>query len=179
MSKIQKRALESQKSHKSYYNHMFKRPRGKTETPSQGKSEEAGQKWRKSILTSSPTDHGYAGTRMNEPTRRAVAYIAARLVSGKTASAVYDYGVSRYFHFSGDVRAGTVNVYDHDQACHIGGTLPSLYHYGNKKHLNLEIKGSQFSGYDYDSGKHFSGSISGSAVSLYDYQTGRYYNFSI
>ncbi|MHA7635039.1 hypothetical protein [Corallococcus sp. M7] len=116
---------------------------------------------------------------MNQPTRRAVAYIAIRLISGRHASAVYDYSEGRHFHFSGDTGADNVNVYDHDQHCHIGGAPSSLYHFGNKNHLELKIEGQQFSGYDYDSRKHFSGSVNGNSVSLYDYDSGKYYNFSI
>lgn len=55
----------------------------------------------------------------------------------------------------------------------------SLYHYGNRKHINFNIKGSTFQGYDYDSGKHFSGTVSGNSVSLYDYEYSKYFNYAV
>lgn len=49
---------------------------------------------------------------MTENLRRAVTYIAGRLVSGKSASAVYDYVAGRHFQLSGDISSSHVNVYD-------------------------------------------------------------------
>jgi hypothetical protein len=120
---------------------------------------------------------------MKDSTRVAVAYIAGRLISGQDSSSIYDYGVSKHFSFSGNVRGNDVSVYDHTLNCHITGfgvgTSISLFHYGNHKHITLEIKGNQFSGYDYDSGKHFSGTVSGNSISLYDYETGGYRQYTI
>jgi hypothetical protein len=69
---------------------------------------------------------------MNAHTRRAIAYIASRLTGGATTS-VYNYDAGGDFHFSGNVSGTTCNVYDHGQGCHIGGTPPSLYHYGKRR----------------------------------------------
>jgi hypothetical protein len=116
---------------------------------------------------------------MQPHTRRAVAFIAGRAISGSDASAVYDYSESRYVFFSGDVSAGNVNVYDHEENCHVGGSLPSLYHYGNGQHIQLDVSGTQFNGFDYGSGQHFSGTVNGQAVSVYDYEHGQYSNYSV
>ena len=116
---------------------------------------------------------------MEAHTRRAVAYIAGRLISGSDAAAVYDYSESRYVNFSGDVDAQNVNVYDYEQSRHIGGTLPSLYHYGNSRHIDLKVNGADFEGYDYASNKHFSGHVDGKNVSLYDYEHGQYFNYTV
>ncbi len=121
---------------------------------------------------------------MKDVTRRAVAFIAGCLISGEKASAIYDYSAAKYFNFSGKVSEKDISLYDHELNCNIiagFGTVNSysLYHYGTKKHIALEIKQANFTGYDYDSGKHFQGSVANTAINIYDYETGQYYNFSI
>src|SRR5699024_500480 len=99
---------------------------------------------------------------MNNNTRAAVAYIAARLITKSEANSVYDYKGRKYFNISGEVLPSNVNVYEYASRCYISGSgnkdSYSLYHYGNKKHIDLNIKVDQFDGYDYASKKHFSGS---------------------
>ena len=82
---------------------------------------------------------------MKDPTRRAIAYIAGRLISGSNVSAVYDYIVSKYFNFSGDISPTAVSIYDHEQKCHISGSGTvsgnsiSLYDYGYSEYFNYTI----------------------------------------
>ena len=71
------------------------------------------------------------------------------------------------------------SIYDYDRSCHVGGSLPSLYHYGNGRHLSLQINGSNFTGYDYATNSHFSGRASGSSVSLYDHEHGRHHQYTV
>jgi 6-phosphogluconolactonase (cycloisomerase 2 family) len=116
---------------------------------------------------------------MKTHTRRAVAYIAGGLASGRASTAVYDYQEKRYVNMSGNLTKSSISIYDYDQKCHIGGSGTSLYHYGNRAHIALAQDTAHFSGYDYDSRKHFSGSLSGTNIALYDYETGKHYNYSI
>jgi hypothetical protein len=116
---------------------------------------------------------------INTHTRRAVAYIAGRLVSSRKSSSIYDYDEGRYVNMSGNLTGKSVSAYDYDQRCYISGSSTSLYHYGNRAHLTLKLNVTKFSGYDYDSGKHFSGNVNDKNVSLYDYETGKHYSYSI
>jgi hypothetical protein len=109
---------------------------------------------------------------MNAHTRRAVAYIVGRLASDSAATGVSDLSESnRRYRFSGRVNTEEVNVYDHDESCHVAGAPSSLYHFGNRAHIELAMNGAQFSGYDFDSAHHFNGSVQDKrvrVVRLYD-----------
>lgn len=120
---------------------------------------------------------------MNEPARRAVAYIAGRVLSGRSSSAVYDFGCSKYFSFSGKITESKVSAYDYTEQCHIGGSGHSgsfsLYHYGAQNHISLRVSGRKFRGFDYGSGGHFSGAVNGRSISVYDYQQCAWFGYTI
>ena len=116
---------------------------------------------------------------MKSHVRRAIAYIAGRVISGNPSSSIYDYGTSQYTSMSGSVDESHVSVYDYDKSCHISGSLSSLYHYGESQHVSLKLDGTKFSGYDYGTSSHFSGTVNGKSVSLYDYSCSSYFNYSI
>lgn len=126
---------------------------------------------------------GRGGIIMKDHTRRAVAYIAGRLVCGTGSSSVYDYDSSKRFDFSGQISPTDVSVYDYEQRCYISGSGSSgsysLFHRGNGKHITLNIEGGQFNGYDHDTRKQFTGRVSGNSVSIYDYEHSKYFNYSI
>jgi hypothetical protein len=116
---------------------------------------------------------------MKTHTRRAVAYIAGRLVTDQISSSVYDYQEGRHVSMEGNVTGSSIAAYDYDQSCHIVGSSSLLYHHGNHAHLTLQLSNTRFSGYDYDSNGHFNGTVNGKSVSLYDYETSRHYNYAI
>lgn len=121
---------------------------------------------------------------MTDPSRRAIAYIAANIISEAKTSAVYDYTVGKYFTFSIQVLGGNINAFDYTEGCHVSGSGNnrsfSLFHYGNNGHMSLNIESNNsFSGYDYYSGKYFSGSVNGRNITIYDYGNSRYFNYSI
>jgi|SRR3989344_2615245 len=116
---------------------------------------------------------------MKHHTRRAVAYIAGRAISGKSSGAVFDFSASQHYYFGGNVHQSQVAVFDYTQSCHITGTLTSLFHYGDSHHISLTINGSQFNGFDYGESCHFSGNVNGNSISVFDYGTSQHYNYSI
>ena len=110
--------------------------------------------------------------------RRAVSYIAGRLISGRNSSTVFDYAHSAYFNFSGTV-SNNINIYDYARSSYLTGNLNSLYDYGTGHYISFKIQGNQFSGYDYETGSYFNGTVNGNSITFYDFADGSYNNFSI
>ncbi len=115
---------------------------------------------------------------MKSRTRRAIAYIAGRIVSGLSETNIYDSSDSQYYSMDGSVQADNLSVYDYTEKCYISGSLPNLFHYGNEKALTLNMTGDKFTGYDYDESSSFSGSVSGNSISIYDGKTSPYFKYS-
>ncbi len=126
-----------------------------------------------------PTHVEQKGNVMESHTRRAVAYIAGRLISGKSSSSVYDYSEGEYCNFSGTVSEGGVSVFDYGQSCYVSGSGTNLFHYGDGHYITLSPDGGKFSGFDYGTSSHFTGTVIGGSVSLYDYGTSSYYQYSV
>ena len=120
---------------------------------------------------------------MKNHTRRAIAIIAASVINKQQYSSVYDYIDSKYHSISCDISSGNVNAYDYELKCYITGNVNSdrfsLYHYGNSKQVELDIKKMHFEGHDHDSKKNFSGEVKGSSISVYDYELSKNFNYSV
>jgi hypothetical protein len=116
---------------------------------------------------------------MDAATRRGIAYIAGRLISGRSSSSLYDYTEGRQSTFSGQVSTSRVNVFDQDRGSYITGTPPSLFDHGTGAYVRLTTQGDRFKGFDYQSGDHFSGRVNGRAVSLFDYGSSSYYSYTV
>jgi len=116
---------------------------------------------------------------MKPHTRRAIAYIIGCLISRKKSSAIYDYASSQYYSFSFHSSDSGISAYDYSERCYISGGFTSIYHYGNRQYISIQIDSNHFTGYDYDERCYFSGTIDGSNISLYDYGVASYFNFSI
>jgi hypothetical protein len=120
---------------------------------------------------------------MQDQTRRAVAYIAYRLIARNNATTVYDEGRSREAHFTGEIGEARVSFYDQRENAHIEGSCKdnvyTLYHYGLKQHIDLTIKRNHFEGFDRDSMAAFVGSVNGGYVSILDHQHAKHFQYTV
>ena len=118
---------------------------------------------------------------MKTHVRAVVAYAAGRLISGRTASSIYDYSQNGHRMIDGTVGPNSVNVFDYKQACHFGGSGSGnsfdLFHYGESCHISLVVKGSHFEGFDYGSSSHYSGDVNGTSISVYDYGESMHFSY--
>jgi hypothetical protein len=114
---------------------------------------------------------------MKPHTRRAIAYIAARLISKADTTNIYDNSEARNYSFSGNVGKGNVAIYDHEQQCEIRGTPKNLFHHGNSKYINLRTWGKGFKGFDSESDTSFHGNVESRNVTLYDPKAGRRFSY--
>jgi hypothetical protein len=112
--------------------------------------------------------------------RRAIAFIVAQAASPQARySAVYDYNVGGYSHFSGAVNRASVSIFDHAAGAHIQGSLQQFFHYGAGGQIQLVINGNQFQGFDYSSGNHFQGTVRRQNVQLYDFGSGGFFQYLV
>jgi len=120
---------------------------------------------------------------MRAHTRRAVAFIAGKLISEERTHAVRDQSSGRLYQFNGFLNGQRVDVRDSEMGCCITGTGVArryqLMHGHNNQAIRLEIDGERFTGYDYDSLNGFSGRVSGRAITLFDNEHQRYFDFLI
>ncbi len=112
---------------------------------------------------------------MTPEVRRAVAFIAGQLVSGKRRT-IYDFESGTYAHFSGSI-GPAIQIYDHTAGAHITGSPNRLYHHGLGAHISLDISGKNFKGYDFGSGCHFSGSVRNNNIALYDFAAAKHFQY--
>ncbi len=109
---------------------------------------------------------------MDTKLRACVAFVAARLISGRNASFIYDYSQSKYIGMEGSVKPEGVNLYDNDRCCYFAGlgngSFFNLYDFGGQCFVELRIEGREFEGHDYQTPSNFNGKVDGEAISLYD-----------
>jgi hypothetical protein len=120
---------------------------------------------------------------MNSQKRRAIAYIAGRLNSGKTSGAIYDYAASSHYRIYGDVSPDFIQVFDDDRYSYIiGGATPaglSIFDYYTRQHINLRISGDDFYGYDLETSSYFSGMVNKNTITLFDFQCSKDFRYAI
>ncbi|MEE9523468.1 MAG: hypothetical protein V3V59_01825 [Thermodesulfovibrionales bacterium] len=120
---------------------------------------------------------------MQNHTRRAIAYIAGRMISNESSTTVFDYSCFKYFSFTGETSFDNISVFDYKNQCLIRGFgshgALNLYHYGNKNHIFLSIEESHFNGFDYDTSCHFSGDVNERSVTIFDYEQNTRFEYSI
>lgn len=116
---------------------------------------------------------------MKSHVRASVAAISISHSLGRKVSSVYSYGDGGYTNINASIQGNRVDGYDYSNGCHFGGSIPSLYHYGEGHHIALKPnREGKYSGYDYGSGHHFDVTVKGTSAELYDYDGSGYHSYS-
>jgi hypothetical protein len=120
---------------------------------------------------------------MNDQTRRAVAYIAGRIVSGSAAASLYDHATGRSYAFRGEFAATEITLRDLDSGSAFKGAggsgMFTITQSGNGRPVSLRFNGSAFEGFDYETAKRYRGAVSGKSVAVQDEQHAREFQYSI
>lgn len=115
--------------------------------------------------------------------RASIAYVAGRLVAGRDAAGVYDYGRSRFVSLRGLLDEREINVYDQERGCFLHGNVHgsrySLFHHGEGHHVDLELDRDVFRGYDHRSACFFEGRVHARSIVLFDTEENGYFEYSI
>ena len=96
---------------------------------------------------------------MNIQKRRAVAYIAGRLIAGKRPETVYDDAASARYRICGDVSPDYIRMFGDDRNCY--------------------VRGDDFYGYDDETSSYFSGAVNKSSVTFFDFQSSNNFRYAI
>lgn len=113
--------------------------------------------------------------------RRIIAFIAAKLISGKEINKIFDRSSSKYAQIFGDVTPTKINVYENERNQLITGSGDirgiSLYDFATAKFIDLKIDKNKFDGFDYETKKIFYGEVNDNTVSLFDFQDSKHHYY--
>ena len=116
---------------------------------------------------------------MKPHVRRAIAFIAGRLITGRASSGIFDYTAGTHIPITGTVTETNISIYDHDQRAHVGGSLRNIHFYGDGCAAQISIHGNNFDGYDFCGSGHFIGHAQGNVIWVYDYASSAYFSYII
>ena len=120
---------------------------------------------------------------MDARKRRAIAYIAGRLVTHQEYGVIYDFATRSYAYLSGKVSPSNVTVFDQDRDCRVTGSgTPQdimLFDYGTLTHVRLRLLGSRFEAFDRETNKDIIGTVDGAAVTVRDHEDYCTYEYSL
>jgi hypothetical protein len=108
--------------------------------------------------------------------RRAIAFVAGRLISSRPASAIYDFSYPGYTYLTGTI-GSSISIYDHGRRSHLTGSPTSFYDHATKGHVSLTLTGRSFTGYSFATAEHFQGTISQANVTLYDHMEHKHFHY--
>lgn len=98
---------------------------------------------------------------MKPRTRACAGHVVLWLVPGKQSISIYDYARRSHVIISAGISGSSVHVFNHGRSAHFvgagSGGRRSLYDYGYRHPVSLQIHGSLYKGYDYGTRGHFSG----------------------
>jgi len=117
-----------------------------------------------------------------EHVRRALAFVAWRLITGQEGAAVYDHSSDLRVVFSGVISGTAIDVRDDSGRRFVGSGGSGMYTLEpgpGAKPVTLRISGLDFDGFDYGSSCRYRGSVDRDRLSLRHGSVAKAYDFSI
>jgi hypothetical protein len=108
-------------------------------------------------------------------TRRAIAWIAHTLVTGRTGP-TYDEADGRWYRYAGKAAYDGIQIHG-DDACSISGPLTALFNSRTTDYVSLALSGSRFFGLEQGGERRFHGEVSQRQVRIVDDQAAYVYAF--
>jgi hypothetical protein len=119
---------------------------------------------------------------MEDDTRTSIAYIAGRLISGKSIASLYDYARSRRIDITSIPHARSLKQFNYARQSSLSrSSQGSRYRYllGDDGVLDLTVSGNAFIGYFRTNASDFVGKVWGDSIYLYDHEESAHFNYRI
>lgn len=109
---------------------------------------------------------------MDPVTRRAVAYLAARLITRRPLDGLFDHGEKRPYRYTGSTDPQAIEFTDHADGHRITGSGDgmsfSIVHRGTAAICTIDLAGDTFKGFEFQCRHHFNGRLQGAELMLFD-----------
>ncbi len=116
---------------------------------------------------------------MKPHVRAALAAAAIGHASGRRVLSVYDHSSRCEARVSASAIGDQIFGYDSTRECEFGGKVPTLYHYGERAHLDLNPgEDGAYAGYDHGCMTHFEVRVTGRNAQVYDHEGNEWFAFS-
>jgi hypothetical protein len=119
---------------------------------------------------------------MSESTRRSVAFIAWRLITGRDSMSIYDHAAERKVQFSGTISSTEISIRDADGRQIVGSGGSGMYTLtdgGAGKPVTLKIDGLSFEGFDYGASRRYQGAVDRDTLRITDPRANAEFSYSI
>lgn len=117
-----------------------------------------------------------------EGVRRAVAFVAWRLITGHDSASIFDHAKARRVRFSGSISATKIAIRDQD-GCELSGSggsgMYTLTQGRGGKPITLKIDGTRFEGFDYGASRRYEGTIDRETLHLKEARGGEEFSYSV
>lgn len=119
---------------------------------------------------------------MEDNTRTSIAYIAGRLISGKSIAFLYDYARSRRIDITSIPYAHSLTQFTYARRSSLSlAPRGNRYRYflGDDGFIDLTVNGNAFIGYFRTNASDFVGKLRGDSIYLYDHEESAHFNYRI
>lgn len=119
---------------------------------------------------------------MPEAMRRAVAFVAWRLITGRESSWIFDHARGQRVRFSGTISSTRISIRDQEGGEFNGSGGSGMYtltQLGAGKPVSLKIDGLRFEGFDYGSTRRYAGAVDNETLRIREGREAEEFSYSV